>query len=178
MVDLSIKAIGTSKDDDELFDLRIWFRESKKARESTGEDVKKDLEKTVATWTKKPKFIVLTKQAPNEHSVNVTTTNKIYHFLNEGTGVYGPLKRPIVIRPVKAKVLRFFPNYKAKTSSHPRAIQAKAGGRNTSGKPVFAQEVIVQGIKPRRFFDKIARRNEKRFQDKIDKALNLALRGK
>lgn len=177
MANLRIKAIVPA-DPDELFSVSRFFKETRKARVETEKDVRKDLEKSVQTWTKKPKFIVITSETQTENIIQVTTTNKVYLWLDEGTGIYGPKKKPIVIVPKKKKVLRFWPNYKAKTSSHPNAIIAKAGGANRSGKPIFAQRVVQKGIRPRNFFKKIQRRNEKKFQARMDRAVELSSKRK
>ncbi|MFF3665472.1 hypothetical protein [Microtetraspora malaysiensis] len=55
-------------------------------------------------------------------------------YLHEGTGIYGPKKRPIV--PVRARALRF-------TVKKPR------GGRRGGGNVVFAAS--VKGVKPDKF---------------------------
>lgn len=173
MVNVEIKAIVPAHPE-ELFSVVRFFKETQKARVETEKDVRKDLEKSVQTWTKKPKFIVIVTRSQNENVIQITTTNKVYLWLDEGTGIYGPKKKPIVIVPKKAKVLRFWPNYKAKTSSHSQAIIAKAGGTNRSGKPIFAQRVVQKGIRPRRFFKKIQRRNEKKFQARMNRAVELS----
>lgn len=54
-------------------------------------------------------------------------------YLEEGTGVFGPLRRPIVIVP-KAKQALFW------------------GAFDGDGKPIVAKRVTIQGIKPRAYF--------------------------
>jgi len=57
-------------------------------------------------------------------------TVKYAYWVHEGTGLYGPLKRPYIIRPKTKKALRF-----------------KVGG-----KYIFVKKVVHPGIRPNPFY--------------------------
>ena len=59
----------------------------------------------------------------------VATHIEYARYLEEGTGVYGPAKRPIVIIPKNKKALFW-------------------GAYGAGGKPIMARRIVQQGIKP------------------------------
>ena len=52
--------------------------------------------------------------------------------VHEGTGIFGPYRKPFTIKPKKAKALRFF----------------------VAGRPVFASKVTIQGMKANPFLQR------------------------
>lgn len=62
-------------------------------------------------------------------------------WLNDGTGIHGPTKRPIIIKAIRAKALKF----------------------SYQGKIMFRKSVRVLGIKPRRFIEDAQKKAEKAF---------------
>lgn len=108
------------------------------------EDMMADFEATTATWSKKPKFDVNLSLEGNTPSIEITTKDEVYGYVDQGTKAH-------FVAPVKAKALRFRLGYTAKTS--PGVIGSGGGG--ASGPVVFSQGHTVSGIKPRGFSKKI-----------------------
>lgn len=104
------------------------------------EQTRRDYQKTTRTWDRKPRFTITSERGPAVIGVTAGTTSEIYQFVDEGT-------KPHVIRARKAKVLRFFSNYKAKTQ--PNVIGSSSGG--SWGILLFAKEVHHPGNKARNF---------------------------
>ena len=117
-----------------------------------------DYRATFKTWRHKPK-VVKEKISPGDFIVRVE--GDVWHFLNEGT-------RDHFVRPVRARALRFFRGGGPKTS--PGIIRAGAGAPATEG-PFFSKGHRVRGIRPRRFDEVIARKNE----DLTDRLVTLTL---
>ena len=138
--------------------------EALNALRKTARGMKKEFEKTVSTWSKKPDFkteISFTRK--NEPSVLVGTDNEIYGYVNDGT-------EPHPIFPVRAQMLRFQSGYKAKTS--PKIIGSKAGG--PFGEFVFRSYVEHPGTEPRDFDIEIQKMWQPRFKREMEKALSKA----
>jgi hypothetical protein len=127
---------------------------------SVGNKIKKDFEKTTATWDKKPKFEVVMAQRPDGPEVAVWTDNEVYGFVNFGTEEH-------IIEPVNAKVLAFPETYTAKTI--PGVIGSQSGG--SSGETVFAAYVLHPGTKARHFDREIARIWEPRFRREMEQGM-------
>ena len=70
-------------------------------------------------------------------AAEIYATAKYAEFVHEGTGIYGPLKRPFIVRARRAKALAFM---------------GKAGSM------VFRRQVTIQGMRPRPFLAEAARR--------------------
>ena len=105
--------------------------------------IKKEFEKTTATWDHDVDFREHThlKLSYSVMSVEVETDDEIYHFVSGGT-------KPHDIRPKKqGGTLAFQSGYKAKTS--PRQIGSRSGG--SFGATVFAKAVKHPGTKAREF---------------------------
>ena len=133
------------------------------ALRAEGRDVTKEYEKTTATWKGKPKFETLIglNRPPGGASVFVGTDNKIYGYVDKGV----PAR---IIRPRRAKALRFMAGSRAKTS--PRHIGSGPGG--ASGPVVFAS--IIRrwpGIKAREFSETIRQRRRQKFTRRMVKAM-------
>jgi len=123
-------------------------------------EIKKDLEGLVSTWKHKPKFTIGRVLATR----TVGTNDKIFEYVDEGT-------RPHIIRPVKAKALRF--NTKFKSKSVPNRFIARPGA---SSPPVaYAQVVHHPGTQARGFIKLVSKRSQarvgRRFQTAINKAV-------
>jgi len=124
-----------------------------------GTQIKADFEKTTATWDHK---VVFEEQISlsGGPQVEVYTTDKIYGYVDRGT-------RPHIIRPVKAKALRFQSGYKAKTM--PGVIGSQGGG--SFGDTVFSKGVQHPGNAPRNFSKEI----EKAWTPKFKRAMEAAM---
>ena len=132
------------------------------ALRAEGRDVTKEYEKTTASWRKKPKFetMVGLGRPPGGASVFVGTDDEIYGYVDKGT-------RPHVIRPRRARFLRFQTGYKAKT--RPRHIGSGPGG--ASGPVRFAKVVHHPGTQPREFSETIRQRRRQKFTRRMVKAM-------
>lgn len=102
--------------------------------------VEKDYKATVSTWNKKPKFETVIALGKTKAEFLVGTDDPIYRYVDEGT-------KPHIIRPRRAKVLRFSSGYTPKTQ--PNVIGSSAGG--ASGSEVFSAVVNHPGTEPRNF---------------------------
>lgn len=108
-----------------------------------GTQIKNDFEKVTATWKTQVKFEQQISLAGGPQ-VEIFTTNKIFGYVDQGT-------RPHVIKPKRAKALRFQSGYKAKTT--PGVIGSSAGG--PFGPVVFSKGVDHPGNKPGNFSKEI-----------------------
>jgi hypothetical protein len=140
-----------------------FAKEIKAALKAEGKDVVEQYERTVETWRRKPKFDVLVDVGGGEAVVLVGTDDEIYNYVDQGT-------RPHIIRPVKARRLRFQSGYKAKTT--PRKIGSQAGG--PFGDTVYAMQVMHPGSKAREFSPTIQKRRRKPFTRRMVKAMQRA----
>lgn len=144
---------------------RVYKREIDRAVEYTLQAVKRDLEKTVQTWNKKPEFVTESKYQGGSRIITAYTDNQVYNWLDQGT-------KPHIIRPKRARMLAFQSGYTAKTSAAPGAFIAKSGG--PSGAWRYAKQVNHPGTKARKFYQKIQLRNQKRLEMELETALALA----
>lgn len=146
------------KDDDLRLELLNSLR-------SVANDVKKDFEATVKTWDHKPKFESAISLKGAGPQFLVGTDDEIYGYVDKGT-------KPHVIKPKRAKVLRFAGTYRAKTS--PGVIGSSSGG--SSGAEVFSRGVKHPGTKARNFEEAIGRKWEKAFKGRMEEAMKRAVR--
>jgi len=117
----------------------------------TAQEVKAWLQIATKSWKKKPRFrvdITVTPGKLSYHVVPIGKNRKIFTWVDKGTGIYGKKKKSIIIVPKKAKALSFRIGYKAKTAP---VARINVGPGKATGKRVFAQRVVVKGIKPRLF---------------------------
>ncbi len=96
--------------------------------------------KTVSTWEHKPRFRAVARVSPGEWMVAYGTDDEVYGYVSEGT-------RPHIIRPRRARRLRFRSRYRART--RPRRLEAGPGG--ASGPVVTASVVHHPGTQAREF---------------------------
>lgn len=130
---------------------------------SIGSDIEKDFRATVATWDRKPEFNVDISLAGGTPSVEVTTDDEVYKYLDEGT-------RAHFVAPVNAKALAFSPNYTAKTS--PGVLGSRGGG--ATGGVVFSKGHMVSGIEARHFSEKIIKKWRGTFGKRMAQAMAAA----
>lgn len=126
---------------------------------SEARTVKEEFERTVSTWKEKPTFRLV---KVSKFGYDVETNNPIYGYVDEGT-------RPHIIRPKKAKALRFNTSgFKPKTS--PRTL---VSGSGSPAKPptAFSQEVHHPGTQARNYTERIAAKSRKRFAKAMQQAL-------
>jgi len=127
-------------------------------------DLRDDWESTVSTWVNPPVFNTANAHYEGSDIVgSVYTESAIMGYVNDGT-------IPHLIVPVKAKALRFFSAYAAKTS--PGVIGSQAGG--SSGNPVFSQGVMHPGSAGRNFDQAIADKRQSDFESIIGRLIGQA----
>lgn len=142
--------------------------EFRKAADQMSGQVKKDFEKTTATWKEKPEFETsvkvgnvaggkLAKQVTGSASgisLEVSTDSAIYLYLDEGTEVrYATMSK----------------DFRAKT--RPRFI----GSRRGRGRKLFVSKKHPRpGIKAREFTKTIAKKWTPAFRDRMNKAMDTA----
>lgn len=133
------------------------------ALRSAAKDVEKEYKKTVATWEHKVEFQTVIALGKTKAEFLVGTDDEIFRYVDEGT-------KPHIIRPVRAKVLRFQGGYRAKTT--PNVIGSTAGG--ASGDIVYSRGVSHPGIKARNFSKVINAQGKKNFLSKMHAAMKRA----
>ena len=119
-----------------------------------------DVKRTVKTWKKKSEFTVTRKTKGQSEILEVNTDDRRWHWISDGTKSY-------LIFPRRAKALRFRAGYTPATASN-RIIARPA---RSFGDTVFSKGVRHPGIKPRKFKERIAKRNTKKFITFMDDAL-------
>lgn len=127
--------------------------------------IKQDFDKTVKTWTRKPKFEKITSTAGGNVAVLVGTDNEIYGYVSRGT-------KPHRIEPKNAPFLVFQTGYKAKTT--PNVIGSTVGG--PTGPTVRAKGVTHPGTDARNFDEVITKKWEPRFKREMEAAMKRGLR--
>lgn len=123
-----------------------------------------DYKRTFRTWHHKPK-VVSSIVSSNEAVVGVDRSDengRIWGYVTDGTV-------PHVIRPVRARRLRFFTGGTPKTSVG--SIVSGPGSPGTTG-PIFSQEVHHPGTEGRHFDELIGEKNEQLVTDLVQAALN------
>ncbi len=108
----------------------------------------------VTKWKNKPKFTPALTLTPKllVSDVNISGKKKavnIWHWIDKGTGKFGPKKRPYIIRPKRPGYpLKFQSGYSAITQP---VAKINVGSGKSSGPTVRAMEVKHPGIKARKF---------------------------
>jgi len=141
-----------------IIDNKKLNRELINALDHTANIIDDDFDKTVKTWSKKPKF---KKTGPRKRfgtlEVIISTRNEIYSYVEYGT-------KPHVITPKKrGGVLVFRSKYLPKTRTG--VIGSRASRR--SGDLVFTKRVVHPGIQARMFSKTIAKRRQKNLENLI-----------
>lgn len=104
--------------------------------------IKHDFERTTNGWRTDVKFTIQkAKTSANGITGSAGTDNKIYGYVNDGT-------RPHIIRPKRAKALRFRSGYRPKTRFR---TLISVSGAGAYGPYAYAQVVHHPGTKPREF---------------------------
>jgi hypothetical protein len=129
-------------------------------------DVLQDFKRTTATWQHKVTWTKQVVATAGQVLLNVGTADAIYRYVDEGT-------RPHVIRPRRARMLRFATGYQAKTT--PGVIGSGPGGAR--GPVVYAKAVMHPGTKARGFSKAIAKKWRKPFAVAMQRALDKGAAG-
>ena len=128
--------------------------------------VLKEFQETTQTWDNKPSFDRLVTTNGFKVVGEVSTSNKIYRYVSNGT-------RRHFVAPRRANALRFRSQYTAKSA--PGRIPSRSGG--ASGNFVFSRGHYVNGIEARKFDTQIKKDTEQRFKDYMLNAFENALLG-
>ena len=142
---LMVKTIRSSRRGQRVQDYRREFADE---MEKIKRGVKANFEAVTADWKNKPTFVAR-KYITGEGfritcSPRKNKAGQIFHYVNKGTP-------PHVIRPKRAKALRFRLGYKPRTFPGPARIRVSGGGGKATGKVVFAKIVHHPGTKAREF---------------------------
>lgn len=105
-------------------------------------DMKVDFDVTTQTWSNRPKTKI---ESPSPYERTISVDSDIYAMLDKGT-------KPHMIRPRRARILRFQTPFRAKTV--PNQIVSRAGSKGTN--TVFSRGVRHPGTKPRNWAKVIA----------------------
>lgn len=126
-------------------------------------EVRRDFDATTRTWSNKPGFKDEFQSRPNRLRFFTGTSDEVYTYVSEGTKAH-------VIRPKRAKMLRFQGTYSAKTS--PGVIGSSSGG--SSGPVVYSTGVRHPGTKARKFDEAIKKRWQSPFEKRMRQAMDRA----
>lgn len=126
------------------------------------EQVRRDLKKTVSTWTKKPKFFVRSVRDPNNLEIIAGTENELYQMLDRGT-------EPHEIKASTNKFLRFNPNAYTPKST-PKFIGSNTGGFAGTGE-TFAKKVMHPGTEPRLWVFTISEKVKSKLETDLEQKL-------
>jgi len=145
----------------------------------TGQDMKNWLDVAVRDWTHKPSFSAQVTILAGYTEVKVEpkgSNKKIFTYVDQGTGLYGPNKRPYVIAPKNPDgFLKFQSGYSAKTAPVAKLGQ---GTGERYGDWVQKKEVIHPGIKARKFSDKVIEELMPDWKARVNEAIGKAMKGK
>lgn len=139
----------------------VFTAEIKAAATKDGAAMLADFEKTTKTWKHKPTFKFKVTENGQQTTVTVSTTDKIYGFVDQGTEAH-------IIKPKHAKVLAF-PGGKYRAKTKPHVIGSTTGG--ASGKTEFVPEVHHPGTEPRYFARDIQAKWQPRLKKDIEQAI-------
>lgn len=133
-----------------------------------GTELKHEYQKTTSTWSHQPKWEVLVSLSGSLFTVLVDTSDKIFAYVDRGTGEAAGHGGKYPITPKKGKSLHFREGFVAKTVP---GVVGSLPGTSGSGKHVFRRLVMHPGIKPRDFTKNI----EKVYRGKFKKYMQEAV---
>lgn len=152
--------------------------EVRKEARQTGRDMADWLGIAVREWQSKPRFVGQVIMLPDYTEVRVNVAGnmkKIFFYVDQGTGLYGPKKSPYPIVPkTPGGMLKFQTGYSAR--SQPGAKIGMGTGERT-GDWVSAKAVMHPGIKPRDFTKKVIEELNPDFYDRISDAIATGIKG-
>lgn len=126
--------------------------------------IEKDFQKTTRTWKTRVVFrIIKARRVGNALEGASGTENVIYGYVTRGT-------RPHIIRPRRARSLRFKSGYSAKTRGG--LVGSATGG--AFGATVYAQIVHHPGNEGREFEETIAGFHQKSFERRVQESIEKA----
>ncbi len=151
-------------------DPKVFERELKAEKKKIAKEIKADFEKTTRTWESNVQFIEQTKLEGDKWDLKISTRNKIWHYVNEGTK-----KHMIVAR--RARALRF-KEYSIPKSFAPGFLAGAgnliSGPGASFGNDVYTPYVNHPGTKARKFSITITNMWRKRYYDRMRAAMKRA----
>lgn len=143
------------------------FKKQESAYRRIADQIRRDYQKTVSTWSKKPKFSVIkVKNAGGGYQYEVSTDSTIYGYVDKGTEAHDIVPKP----DNPTGKLWFKSPYKAKTQ--PNLLGSRAGGIAANARLYTATKVRHPGTQPRNFTKIIM----ERFRKKVVEEQNQILR--
>lgn len=134
-------------------------------------------EEAVSRWTERPGFKVELTITQERMTMTIIPTGPFaerWTWIDQGTGLYGPKKRPYVIMPKKpGGHLVFQTGYSPKTEP---IANSNAGTGTASGPWVSKEMVIHPGIRPRKFTEKFEEDLKPDFRRLMENAFRRAVR--
>jgi hypothetical protein len=129
-------------------------KELLKGIEKSGKAIKKDYEKTTATWRHKVNFEIISDLDPSGPEVLVGTEDKIYKFIDEGTSI---------------RYATMTPDFQPKT------VKRVIGSRGGRGGLLYVDTRRPRpGIEAREFSKVIEAKHQPRFKRQMEKAMREA----
>ena len=135
-------------------DLKAFEKELRAQMEVEIESMLESFELTTSTWNHKPKFRRYLRVTSGEIYMSITTDDKIYNWVSNGTKVRHALMSKDWVSKTRERVL------------------TPGGGR---GHMVYVSKKLIRpGIKPRYFPQEIWHHRQKRFTEDIQAAIGRA----
>lgn len=141
-------------------------RAIEKAVHKTANLVLQDYKAVARTWDHKPAFDLVIQESDGAYSITAGTDDEIFGYVDRGT-------KPHIIRPRKARLLKFRGGYRAKT--RPGVIGSNAGGA-AGGSFTSAYFVLHPGTQKRGFTEAIRKRREKTLEQEARQNIAKVLR--
>ena len=137
--------------------------EALNAMRKMGTPIRRDFERTTATWEHKPKFEQSVSLKAPGPTLTVWTENEIYGYVNDGT-------KPHIIRAKTSKGLAF------KTGFYPKTFPGVVGSVPGGSFPPWAhaQEVHHPGTEARKFDETIKKKWQPIFTTRMTAAIKRA----
>jgi hypothetical protein len=131
-----------------------------------GTEMKRDFEKTTATWEHKPKFEVVVSLTQPGPTLLVGTDDEIYGYVSRGTKPH-LIMAGIYTGKSNKKALAFPSQFSPKT--RPGVIGSSAGSRG--GDMIVRPYVQHPGTKPRKFEEAIQKIWKKKFKTRMEQVM-------
>lgn len=157
-------------------------RELRVVVETTSSQEKDYLAGVTSDWEHKVKFrrvMVVTSTLIRATVQPVGTNRKIFQYVDQGTGKYGPKGAAYKIKAVNAPLLKFKGSYDARTRAPAgpgSAPQAHVGEGKAIGGWVSAREITHPGIRPRKFAEGFEKKLQPDFRKRVNNAFKRAAR--
>lgn len=139
------------------------LNELRKAQRAEAAKIRRELEKTVATWDDKPKFQQITDTSDGNFFIGFDTDSDVWRYLDQGTQIRWAVMSA---------------DWESKTQ--PRRRRARQGQGNVviAGRRAMQQRNIQPrpGIEPRNWTEDITRERTKPYRRRMEKALKVGVR--